>query len=259
VPYKPYVKELFSPEGVQILRDAPRDHLHHHALMYAITVEGVNFWEEFRAPGLQRHQRFVSFAFGSRPHIGLLKETLSWENPRAKELLLNEERSIGIFLTEKPKATVLTWRSKLSLPSGKKKVTLEGSHYHGLGMRFVASMDREGTFINESGDLGQIYRGTERLGKAAWCAYISKISDNWVTVAMFGHPSNIRGKPLFFTMTKPFAYLSATLGLYKEPLVLKGKQSLQLIYGVAVLDGKAEKAEIEALYRLWLREISKEK
>nr|MBC8372148.1 PmoA family protein [Planctomycetota bacterium] len=38
VPFKPYVQQLFSPKGIGILRDAPHDHLHHHALMFAIAV-----------------------------------------------------------------------------------------------------------------------------------------------------------------------------------------------------------------------------
>ena len=36
VPFKPYVQEFFTPSGVNVLRDAPHDHLHHHALMFAI-------------------------------------------------------------------------------------------------------------------------------------------------------------------------------------------------------------------------------
>ena len=54
VPYKPYVQQLYTPNGINVLRDAPHDHLHHHALMYAISVDGVNFWEEQNAPGRQR-------------------------------------------------------------------------------------------------------------------------------------------------------------------------------------------------------------
>ena len=37
VPFKPCVQQLFSPVGVNILRDAPADHLHHHALMFAVN------------------------------------------------------------------------------------------------------------------------------------------------------------------------------------------------------------------------------
>ncbi|GAH87670.1 unnamed protein product, partial [marine sediment metagenome] len=51
VPFKPCVQQLFSPRGVNVLRDAPADHQHHHALMFAVSVDGVNFWEEQQAPG----------------------------------------------------------------------------------------------------------------------------------------------------------------------------------------------------------------
>ena len=46
VPLKPYVDQLFSPAGVQVLRDSPHDHQHHHGLMFAVAVDGVDFWSE---------------------------------------------------------------------------------------------------------------------------------------------------------------------------------------------------------------------
>ena len=36
VPFKPYIKELYTPGGLNILLDAPPDHLHHHGLMFAL-------------------------------------------------------------------------------------------------------------------------------------------------------------------------------------------------------------------------------
>ena len=49
--YKAYVKELYTSRGNNVLRDSPHDHLHHHALMYGIKVNGVNFWEEISGSG----------------------------------------------------------------------------------------------------------------------------------------------------------------------------------------------------------------
>ena len=50
-----YIKELFTPGGVQVLRDSPPDHKHHHGLMFAIGVDGVDFWgEETGAGGRSR-------------------------------------------------------------------------------------------------------------------------------------------------------------------------------------------------------------
>jgi hypothetical protein len=34
--FKPYVRELYTLRGENVLRDAPPDHLHHHGLMYAV-------------------------------------------------------------------------------------------------------------------------------------------------------------------------------------------------------------------------------
>ena len=52
--YKPYVKELRTIRGDNVLRDAPFDHLHHHALMYGIRVNGINFWEETAGNGVEK-------------------------------------------------------------------------------------------------------------------------------------------------------------------------------------------------------------
>ena len=49
--FKPYVRELYTLRGENVTRDAPPDHLHHHGLMYAVYVNGINFWEERGAPG----------------------------------------------------------------------------------------------------------------------------------------------------------------------------------------------------------------
>ena len=50
-PAKPYVRELFTPGGVQILRDLVPDHKHHHGLMFALAADGVNFWGEAAGAG----------------------------------------------------------------------------------------------------------------------------------------------------------------------------------------------------------------
>ena len=48
--FKPYVERLFTPKGVQVLRDAPHDHVHHHALMLAFGLnEELDYWGEVHA------------------------------------------------------------------------------------------------------------------------------------------------------------------------------------------------------------------
>ncbi len=52
-------------------------------------------------------------------------------------------------------------------------------------------------------------------------------------------------------MTKPFCYLSATLGLDAEPADLKAGESWTLRYGVAVLAGNVDRARLSKLAADW--------
>ena len=254
VPFKPYVQQLFSPRGVNVLRDAPADHLHHHALMFAVAVDGVNFWEEQQAPGRQVHRCFTDTRINKRVDVPLagFTEQLNWVNPRSQELLLKEHRTIEVCQLSDFKATLLSWQSSFAVPSGKESVTLTGSHYFGLGMRFLKSMDVGGKFRNASDKDGDVVRGDERLVRARWCAYTAGANGKPVTIAMFGHPDNLRHPTQWFTMTKPFAYLSATLNLHREPLKVTLDKPLILRYAVAVWDNRVENEQIENVYNWWV-------
>ena len=259
VPFKPYIQQLFTPNGINVLRDAPHDHLHHHALMYAIAVDGVNFWEEQKAPGRQLHHSFSDVKIGERDNrpYARFTERLDWINPQNKELMVTESRTIEVWKQNNVEATLLKWQSSFSVPKGKESVTLSGSHYFGLGMRFLTSMDVGGTFRNSDGRAGEVVRGDERLTRASWCAYTAKANGKPVTIAMFGHPDNVRNPTHWFTMTKPFAYLSATLNLYREPLKITSQQPLVLNYAVVLWDGKVDDSRIEQIYEQWTKNLFK--
>lgn len=244
-PFKPYVAQLRTPSGVAVLRDSPHDHVHHRALMFALAVEGVSFWEEKAAAGRQVPRTFQQE--GAR-----LTQTLDWTAANDRVLLL-EERTIRLHGESDLPATLLTWRSRLRPARDLASVKLTGHHYYGLGARFVIPMDKDGVFQNAAGAAGESVRGTERLTPAAWCAYTAAIEGKPVTFAIFDHPANLRHPPRMFTMMGPFAYLAATLNLWKEPHTLAAAQPLDLRYGVALWDGKIEAAAIEALYRRWLQ------
>jgi hypothetical protein len=253
VPFKPYVKEFFTPGGVNVLLDAPADHLHHHALMFAVTADGVNFWEEQQAPGRQVHQRFGDVRVDSRddaPFAGFSQQ-LDWKNPQTGQLVIKEIRTIEICKLAEPKAALLMWQSQFEAPDANESVTLSGSHYQGLGLRFVRSMDLEGEFRNADGKAGVVFRGEERLVRSRWCAYTAKADGKDVTVAMFDHPRNERHPATWFMMNKPFAYLSATLALHEQPLKVEPANPLVLRYAAALWDGRIEDAKIEELYKRW--------
>jgi len=251
VPFKPYADKLLSPSGVNILRDAPHDHLHHHALMLAFNVDGKNYWEEHKNAGTQRHLAIETL---TEKGAAGFTERIDWVDTKKDVVALEETRKLLLRSVDEPKATLLTWESALSLPKGKDQAVIEGGHYHGLGMRFIESMDKDGVFFNADGADGKVVRGDEKLTPSRWCAYTAEAEGHRVTVAMFDHPSNPR-PVLWFTMHTPFAYLSATMNYWKEPLTLKGEAPMVLRYGVALLDGKVAPEEVESLYKRWLSSL----
>jgi len=248
---KPYVQELYTPAGVQILRDSPFDHKHHHGLMFAVAVDGTDFWSEKPTCGRQVPEhagRLRSREAGDRSSMADSR-FLDWLTSGDVNVL-HEQRTITALAGADIPATLLTWRSRLSPPEGKGPAKLTGSHYFGLGMRFVESMDAAGTFFNSERGEGVLVRGSERVTPARWCAYTSQVDGKPVTVALFDHPKNAR--PAYFFTMRPFAYLSATLNLWKQPLEIPPRESLDLRYGVAVWDGQIDSQGVEALYRKWL-------
>ena len=67
---------------------------------------------------------------------------------------------------------------------------------------------------------------------------------------MFDGPGNPR-EATWFTMTEPFAYMSATMNTYREPLEVKRGEALSVCYGVVLWDGQVERERIEKAYKQW--------
>lgn len=254
VPFKPYVQELYSRDGFNLLLDAPSDHLHHHGLMFAVAAEEIDFWAETETCGKQEHRQWSNA--GTLDTAGGMarasfSETVNWVRPSDNVTLLNEARTLATYRAADLPVTLVTWISVLTPAAGLPSVTLTGSHYFGLGFRFPPSMDGIGTFRNAAGDLGEIVRGEERNGRATWSCYSAEVDGKPVTVAMFDDPSNARHPATWFTMPS-FAYMSATLDLKTEPLVIEAGDTLALRYGVAIWDAAPDDSEIEAMYQRWL-------
>lgn len=271
VPFKPYLQELRTPSGINILRDAPFDHLHHHSLMFAVAVDGVNFWEEKQGYGKQDHLAIRDVFAGQSDGLtwASFREELAWRS--GDKGLMHETRTIRVLADPAAKASLVSWTAEFrelgpdgrTAGGGRPAVTFGGERYYGLGMRFVTSMDKTGQFFNADDA-----KGVEDTNdkQSRWCAYTAEAEGKPVTVAMFDHPTNARHPANWFTMLEPFSYLCATLGLQHEklPLARTASQStdpqaraapFRLTYGVAVWDGKVQRDEIDRVYALWLKTI----
>lgn len=249
VPFKPYAMSWFTPKGVNVLRDSPEDHKHHHSLMYAITLGDINFWEEIPGAGRQLHRAFSNVFTG--PKQAGFMETLAWAGPKGKKVMLLEQRSLTHHLTGGASARLLTWQSVLKAPKGGDSVVLAGKIYHGLGMRFPVFMDKVGSFHFASDETGAFDDGPHHLAQASWCAYTVADTEHPVTVAMFSAKENPR-PTLWFTMLEPFSYLAGTFDLSRNPITLEAGKTLTATYGLATWDGVVENAAVQELYEQWL-------
>jgi hypothetical protein len=253
-PAKPYVRRLCTPGGVNVIRDQVPDHKHHHGLMYAIGADGVNFWEETPGTGREvpRAGSRVSTSTAGGTARASLGQDLDWVGPNASSPILLERRTIAVGPSKDGSATLLTWRSTLSAPPGRESVKLGGSHYYGLGMRFAVALNKGGRFFYSADrKAATIISLDQQVAPARWSAYTASADGKPVTVALFEAPTDARFPSPIFTMQTPFAYQSATLNLWKEPLVLQQGHPLDLRYGVALWDGQIEPAVVEAMYQQW--------
>ena len=250
--FKPYVVKLMTPDGINILRDAPHDHSHHHALMFAIKVDDVNCWEEYNPKDFGRQETTsLEDTLNGVDVTKKVETTLTWSNgvgqPLVQEKRIITARPIG-------GATVLDWTSVFTLPPDKETAKLGGSHYHGLGMRFLESMDKDGRYFNsekESAESEEV--NGAKLTRCHWMAYTAKAKGKSVTVAIFDAKDNPR-QMLAFTMGgngREFTYLSATCNLYREPLTLTTEKPISFRYGVALWDGEQSHETVDKVYQQW--------
>jgi hypothetical protein len=261
---KPYIQELYTPGGVQILLDSPPDHVHHRGVMFGVAVNGVDFWAEGEENGreVDRGVRIGTAPQNSPLECVQLVQGIDWQTP-GDETLLRESRDIRVH--KDPKLTeagvvLLTWRTVLSVQAPATEATLSGVHYFGLGLRFVRAMDKDGRFIPWDDSRGEVVRGDETLYTGRWCAYTASIDGKPVTVALFDYPTYNPRPATWFTMKDPFAFLGATFKLHKEPLKITnppavlptGGAALELRYGIAVWDGAVTPDRIRKMSYLWV-------
>jgi hypothetical protein len=234
--FKPYVRELYTLRGENVLRDAVPDHLHHHGLMYAICVNGINFWEERNAPGIQKHIEMlhVDTSDANGMPVAYFTELIHWlgpTNPAAPVLI--ERRTLTVAVDEPSHEVALRWDAQFQVGTNVGKATLHGPNYDGLGLRLPESFNHVARFQN-SADQAYTGKNTQNVIPARWTSVAGLINGREVMLALFGRPDNARGDSAFFTMLDAFAYLTATQALDQKPLEYAAGDRFNLSYLLTV-------------------------
>ncbi len=250
---KPYVAEFSAPGGRNILRDSPSDHLHHHGLMYAIKVNGLNFWEEVSGSGVERVVETYASATGN---AATLRQVIHWLAPQDAFLadttpaaLLVEHRTLILTVDSSTREAALEWKAEFEVGKKTNEVALTGTIYHGLGMRYIQQFDAlaNHSYAGRKPDLVN----RQEVSPAKWAAVSFAALDQPATITLVPHPSNARGDGMFFSMQSPFAYLSATQGLDKEALVYHSGDKFTLRYLVLLYPDVKSTEALEARAKRW--------
>lgn len=261
--FKPYVQELYTLTGDNILRDAPHDHLHHHGLMYAIKVNGINFWEEISGSGVEKPIRTAKPVLSSKTMKGValpqatLSQEIHWVAAQDAFLpdfalvsLLVEHRTLTLTIDSAQQEVALEWKSQFEVGTKTNTITLSGSTYHGLGMRFRQDLDPVAVH-SIGGTRPNLANNRQDLSAAPWAAVSFPAPAPSSTIILAGARANVRGEPTFFSMLTPFAYLSATQGLDKEPLVYHSGDKFELRYLVLLYPSVQSSEFIDKRVKAW--------
>ncbi len=261
--FTPYVRELYTLRGENVLRDAPPDHLHHHGLMYAVYVNGINFWEERGTPGIEKHVELplhTARTDASGRPVASFTELIHWVAPTNRNAadtlqaaLLIEQRTLTLAVYATNQEVALRWESQFQVGPHTGKLTLHGPNYDGLGLRLPESFNHVATFRN-SADHPYTGQNTQNVIPAQWTSVSGVMDGHNVMLVMFGCKDNAGGDAAFFTMLDPFAYLSATQGLDKKPLEYAPGDKFSLSYLLTVYSENKTPEFIQRRCELWKKE-----
>ena len=261
--FKPYVRELYTLRGENVTRDAPPDHAHHHGLMYAVYVNGINFWEEREAPGVEKHVELplhTARIDARGVPMASFTEIVHWLAPTnrgapnsAAAAVLLEQRVVTVTVDEKNQEVALRWDSEFQVGPNAGKVTIHGPNYDGLGLRLPESFNHVAKFQN-SADQAYTGNNSQNVIAARWTSVAGVMDGHDVMLAMFGRPDNARGDSSFFTMLDPFAYLAATQALDKKPLEYSAGDKFSLSYLLTIYSENKPPEFIHKRYERWEKE-----
>jgi hypothetical protein len=255
---RPYVHPLRTPAGHVLTRNAPDDHPWHHGLWFTIKfVNEENFWEEYDAYGVLRHDGEPDVTEdGDEVRIA---GSLTWTRPDRETTALTERRT-WTYRPLAPDAYALDLETTLTAPTDvtydRTPFTTWGG-YGGLALRGAGDWHDTRLLLDD---------GVEReraLGeRSAWCALDGLVGgdDAPAGIAVLSTPDSPRHPVPWYASTRAATYgddgwsnfLNAAF-LWDEPLRVPAGEPLYFAYRVIVHDGTWDGDRVAAAHDDLLR------
>jgi hypothetical protein len=232
---RPNVHPLRSPSGVTLTRDAPTDHLWHHALWFTIKyVNGENFWEETDTYGVLRH---------------VSPTVVNWIRPDREAIVIVDERTLT-HVDCGDGAYAIDWDVRLTPQTDvvldRTPFTTWGG-YGGLAFRGRSDWTDTRLLLDDGKERDRV------LGDPSmWCDLSGSVDGTTAGVLIVDHPSNPTTPVPWYGSTRAPAYgdgwsnfLNAAF-LWAAPIEVAAHDTLGFRYRVVVHDGVWDAAQCAA-------------
>ena len=243
---RPFLHPVATPSGKVLTRNAPEDHPWHHGLWFTIKfVNEENFWEEYDAYGVLRHQGEPTVE-GDTVH-----GTLHWIRPDRETVALVEDRTFAhVPLGDDAYAIDLDTSLTVAVDTtfDRTPFTTWGG-YGGLALRGAGDWSDTRLLLADGSEQERV------LGeRGAWCDLSSEVGG----IAMLDHPENARFPTPWYGSTRAATYgdegwsnfLNAAF-LWDEPLAVAEGETLRVRHRVIVHDGAWDQERVEAAHQEW--------
>ncbi len=255
---RPYVHPLRTPAGHTLTRNAPDDHPWHHGLWFTIKfVNEENFWEEYDAYGVLRHDAEPTITQDG--DVVTVAGSLTWTRPDRETVALREDRR-WTYRPLDDDAYALDFETTLVAPTDvvydRTEFTTWGG-YGGLALRGAGDW-HDTRLLLDDGEARERTLGE----RSAWCALdgLTDDGDAPVGVAVLSAPDSPRHPVPWYASTRAATYgdegwsnfLNAAF-LWDEPLSVAAEEPLSFAYRVIVHDGAWDRDRVATAHDDFVR------
>jgi Methane oxygenase PmoA len=237
-----HIHPLQTPTGKTVTAEFPADHAHQHGVFFAwvhseFAGHEVDFWNQGKQLGTVRHRRLVEARAGE-VYAGFIAELEHLDLTAGEKVVLHETcRVLGVKIDD----SFLIDIESTQTAATDEPLKILKYHYGGFGWRGPSewllpegSSDATGCeFLTSEGHS----RVPGNHTRPQWVSVTGKVGGDLCTVAIFGHPQNLRHpQPVRLHPDKPyFCFAPCVLGDFE----ITRNQPLTSRYRLITHDGPA--------------------
>ncbi len=249
-----HIHPLKTPSGKTVTAEFPADHAHQHGVFFAwvqtqFAGHEVDFWNQGKRIGNVRHRRVIESHSGP-VYAGFIAELEHLDLTAGEKVVLIETCRV---MAMKVEDTYLVDIESTQTAATAEPLRILKYHYGGFGWRgpseWLLPKDMSGgtgcEFLTSAGH----DRVPGNHTRPQWVSVTGKVDSELCTVAIFGHPANLRHpQPVRLHPDKPyFCFAPCVLGEFE----ITRDQPLTSRYRIITHDGPAKPERYDRLVRDW--------